>query len=260
MISKGSDQAVSVKHYRKGVKKRREERLRLLKAKQRRFQVLPLREERDIPPQFPLSSSRTNSASSAPMFKLICAMLLFTAVLMIMNTDHPQLADAKTLIRDVMTLDFNVEGVWAWYEAFTGQAPGFLPRLIARDDSSLPPSSDYVVPVSGARIVAGFNQDQQGIVLETGTTLDVEVVKEGWVTYVGEKEGLGKVVIIDHGQGEESWYGQLQDIHVHLYDWVNQGEVIGTTSVQDGREAGVLYFALRKNSEFINPLDVIPFE
>ncbi|MDQ0339498.1 stage IV sporulation protein FA [Caldalkalibacillus uzonensis] len=252
---------MSVKHYRKGVKKRREERLRLLKAKQRRSNPISFREGGNVPSQPSFPRSRTGGrASSTLMFKMICAMLLFTTVLMVMNTDHPQLREAKTFIRDVMTLDFNVEGVMALYEQKVGSQLGFLPQFIAKDDNSHPHSSDYVLPVSGARIVSGFNQDQQGIVLETGTTLPVEVIKEGWVTYVGEKDGLGQVVIIDHGQGEESWYGQLQEIKVQLYDWVKQGEVIGTTSVQEGSQEGVLYFALRRDAVFIDPLDVIPFE
>jgi len=248
---------MGVKQYQKGIKKRREERLRLLRARQRRLGSGASSLDRN--PIYSSGSYAGVNRSSNLLFKTVCALLLFTIVFLVMNANHPQLDQAQTFIRQVMTQDANWDEVREVYQSLVGNQAGFLPRFLVREGES-GEENHYVVPVSGAKVISDFNENRRGIVLETGSTLPVEVVKEGWITFVGEREGLGRTVIINHGQGEESWYGRLQEINVQLYDWVEQGQVVGTTSVPEGQDKGVLYFAIRKDSEFINPLDVISFE
>lgn len=249
---------MGVKRYQKGIKRRREERLRLLRERQRNMRD-PLSTRR---PQDPFYTGTSSSVyrSSFMMFRIVGALLLFTVVLIVLHGHYPQLEQAKTFIRQAMTYNVDVDQVRTAYQNLVGRETEFLPRLLAREENRKDTDDQYVLPVSGARVISTYNEKQRGIVLETGSTLPVEVVKEGWVTFVGEREGLGLTVIINHGQGEESWYGRLQEVNVQLYDWVEQGQVVGTTSVPDGQDKGILFFALRKDAQFINPLDVISFD
>lgn len=252
-----TEREMGVKRYQKSIKKRREERLRLIRKRQRELQKIS--PWHDLRPYGAPSSPLENKASFNLLFKTVCALVLFVGVLLVLEGEHPRLAEGKAWIKKVMTQDFQLDQVQEAFENLTGREVGFLPRIFTRENGQ-ELDSQYVVPVSNARVISGFSPKQRGIVLETGSTLPVEVVKEGWVTFVGEKEGFGRMVIINHGQGEESWYGRLNEIKVQLYDWVDQGQVIGTTSVPEGQEKGILYFALRKDSVFINPLDVISFD
>lgn len=262
---------MSFNQYKEGVRKRRQERLQLLRRKQRKLS----------PSSYYLSNKPSEGSSGLTNFnslsdpevqqdtqrlyptliKIVCSFLLITGVYMVMKSDHPQFADAQGFIIEVMQREYNVTGVMTWYEQRVGEQPSFLPKLINRNEREhSTPVKGYVVPVSSGKVVSSFGQNQQGIMVGTTTTLPVEVVKEGWVRFVGEREGLGQTIIIDHGHGEESWYGQLQDLQVQAYDWVKQGEVLGITSLSAESGQGLFYFALKKNTGFVDPMEVISFD
>jgi stage IV sporulation protein FA len=90
----------------------------------------------------------------------------------------------------------------------------------------------------------------------------VKAIKEGVVTSVGVKDGLGKTIVIQHSDKSESWYGNLADIKVSLYDNVKKEQVVGTVSDSTGTDKtkGKYYFAIKKEDQFINPIQVIRFE
>lgn len=267
---------MKMKQFKQGIKQRREARLRLLKEKQRKYGAsipLPTDKKRGA-----LSSTWSdysgehayrdatvharNRQTLQVLLKIICSLVLVTVVYLIMRSEHPELSATQHFVREVMSRDFNVQGVIGWYEQNLGTEPTFLPRIIRSDEEQKAPQSDYVIPVSGGLVISPFGQGQQGIMVKTvSTAMPIEVVKEGWVVFVGEKEGLGQTVIIDHLDGEESWYGQLQGIQVQLHDWVDQGEKIGySTPIQKESRQGVFYFALKKDAVFIDPLGVISFD
>lgn len=257
---------MDVDQYKEGIKKRREERLRLLRRKQRMESfsagtALGQRPKADIEQDkyavFPAleSEQREDLGMSPWIIKLFITVLLVVGVSVVMNSESPSLADTQDFIQDVMHREFNVAGVLAWYEE-AGENLRFLPKFI---NHSAPERSSYSVPVNGGKVVSEFGQDQQGILVGTRSSLPIEVIKGGWVKAVGAHDSLGQVIVIDHGDQEESWYGQVQDIKVQQNDWVEQGQVIGyTTSSTDGQ--GIFYFALKRNSIFVDPLDVITFD
>jgi stage IV sporulation protein FA len=261
---------VGFKQYKAGVKKRRKERLRLLRNKQRQSDersVSSLRSrEWDRDTQFygwlgeSTPEERIDHGGVMPIiFKSLIALALVMGSYFLMQTDseRSELIITKQLVYDVLHQDFNIQGVTAWYNR-QAKHVHFLPSFTAMGDKPLE-KQEYVVPVSSGNVTR-YAAAQQGLVIGTSRSLPVEVVKEGWVTFVGQKEGVGRVVVIDHGEGEEAWYGQLEDIQVEQYDWVEQGEVIGYTSVHAESGEGRFYFALRRDSVFIDPLDVISFD
>jgi stage IV sporulation protein FA len=65
-------------------------------------------------------------------------------------------------------------------------------------------------------------------------------------------------VIIQHANGMETWYGWLQDLNVKEKDWVKGGQLIGQVAQTKGQS--LIYFALKKENQFINPASVISFE
>ncbi|GAA0355069.1 peptidoglycan DD-metalloendopeptidase family protein [Caldalkalibacillus horti] len=253
--------------YKEGVKKRREERMRLLRRKQRYeappTSQLPMR-KKDKNEAFygmmvgsDLEQREDTGLFSLWIYKLMITLVIIGGTYFIMSSTSPELANSQDFIQDVFHREFNVEGVMAWYENRTGETLSFLPKLINRTNSD---EQGYGVPVSGGHVVSGFGQDQQGIIVGTHTELPIEVIKEGYVTSVQDIQGIGATVVIDHGDGEESWYGQLQNIQVQPNDWLEQGHIIGYTRISEENGQGVFYFALRKDREFVDPVEVIPFD
>lgn len=262
---------MSFDQYKVGVRKRRQERLQLLRKKQRKLSPSSYYLSNSPEEDFSYYSSflapsetegiQDNYRVYPTLIKIVCSFLLITGVYMVMKSDHPQFASSQEFIIEVMQREYNVTGVMTWYEQTMGDQPSFLPKIINRNEQEKStPVKGYVVPVSSGKVVSSFGQNHQGIRVGTTTSLPVEVVKEGWVRFVGEREGLGQTIIIDHGQGEESWYGELQDVQVQVHDWVKQGDVVGTTSLSAESGQGQFYFALKKNSSFVDPVDVISFD
>jgi stage IV sporulation protein FA len=127
----------------------------------------------------------------------------------------------------------------------------------SQSSSTNPKNSIWIVPVRGV-IVLPYDEKRKGIVIRTSTQAEVVAATEGWVTYAGYKDGLGNTIIIQHANGQETWYGWLQSLDVKEKDWVKSGQPIGRVGQTKGQS--LVYIALKKDKKFINPSGVIPLE
>lgn len=57
----------------------------------------------------------------------------------------------------------------------------------------------------------------------------VTVLDSGMVIFVGNKDDFNKTVIIETTNGVEEWYGNLDNIKINLYDYVNKNDILGDT-------------------------------
>lgn len=65
--------------------------------------------------------------------------------------------------------------------------------------------------------------------LEVDDNYIIKNRKEGIVIFIGDKEDLGKTIIISGIDGIEYWYSNIENISVNLYDNVKENEIIGST-------------------------------
>ena len=61
-----------------------------------------------------------------------------------------------------------------------------------------------------------------GAKLEVSKNYLVPVIEEGMVTYIGEKENYGNVIIVEDMNGISIWYGNMDTTTAKLYDYVNK--------------------------------------
>ena len=115
-------------------------------------------------------------------------------------------------------------------------------------------------PVNGT--LAGlFGQDRgdgevwKGVFYNT-VPAPVSSIASGTVTFAGELEGYGKVVVLDHGDGYVSIYSGLNEIDISQNYAVNAGSKIGTSGTLPSGETG-LYLEVRYNGQVMNPLSWI---
>jgi stage IV sporulation protein FA len=120
---------------------------------------------------------------------------------------------------------------------------------------------NFSVPAMG-KILENFEKNGQGIMIETGKGAAVQSINDGNVMFIGVKEGIGKTVIIQHPDKSETWYGNLDEIKVKLYEFIEKRTVVGTVSASTGEDKtkGQYYFAIKKGDDFIDPIQVIRFE
>jgi septal ring factor EnvC (AmiA/AmiB activator) len=92
----------------------------------------------------------------------------------------------------------------------------------------------------------------QGWLIGAAAGSEVRAVAYGRVAFADWLRGYGLLIIIDHGQGYMSLYGNNESLLHEAGAWVEPGEVISIVGSNAGSEQG-LYFELRKGGNAIDP-------
>jgi septal ring factor EnvC (AmiA/AmiB activator) len=114
-------------------------------------------------------------------------------------------------------------------------------------------------PVAG-RITRRYGASQasgelksSGIFIATAAGADVHAISSGRVAFADWLRGFGLLLIIDHGEGYMSLYGQNRSLYKEVGAWVNRGEVVAAAGNSGGQLRDGLYLELRKNGKPFNP-------
>jgi septal ring factor EnvC (AmiA/AmiB activator) len=91
-------------------------------------------------------------------------------------------------------------------------------------------------------------------IVTTPEVADVHAIYPGRVIFANYLRGLGWLIILDHGKGYMSLYGNNQALHKKTGDWVNIDEKIATVAPSTGKHLSGLYFEIRKDGRVLNPL------
>lgn len=99
----------------------------------------------------------------------------------------------------------------------------------------------------------------KGIDLMADVGAVVLAAKSGKVISATQNQGMGKYVIIRHGDKCITIYGHLSEILVHKNDYVRQGQIIGKVGKTGNARARDmlphLHFEIRKNGVPQDPLE-----
>ena len=87
----------------------------------------------------------------------------------------------------------------------------------------------------------------------------VEAIEEGIILEIAEKTDTGLTIVLQHADGTKSWYGNLNEIDVTLYAFVEKGTELGKIKTTEN-EKGTYYFAIKKGDDFIDPIQVMSFD
>jgi stage IV sporulation protein FA len=194
------------------------------------------------------------------MFKVLSAACLLLVVAIMFKEGAERFEPARDFVTKTMESEFQFAAVTTWYEDQFGKPLSLLPSAIKDKVPTSQPTIEYAVPASG-KILENFEKNGQGVMVETGTNSAVAAINEGTIEFIGQKEEIeGITVIVQHSDGSESWYGNLEGVDVQLYDFVEQKSKIGTVTDSNNGVNGTFYFALKKGDSFIDPIQVINFE
>ena len=122
------------------------------------------------------------------------------------------------------------------------------------------PTGSYIWPVYGSitsrfgyRYIFGSYSYHSGLDIAVPYGTSVKASDGGTVTFAGYKGSYGYLVIIDHGNGEQTYYGHNSSLLVSAGDKVYQGQVIAKAG-STGRSTGShCHFELRINGTAVNP-------
>ena len=97
-------------------------------------------------------------------------------------------------------------------------------------------------------IIESKEKYKDGVKVKTKNSL-IPSIKEGLITFVGEKEGYGNTIIISGSDGIDIWYSNLDNINVKIYDYINKGYLLG--------ESDELILVYKKDGEVLDYNDYI---
>ena len=139
-----------------------------------------------------------------------------------------------------------------------GQARRPKPGAASRLDL---PKNSLPWPAQG-RVIKPFGRERnqelgtwiihQGILIETLPEASVSALEDGRVIYSGAFRSYGQVVILDHGAGFFSVYGQLGLILKPKGSQVKAGEELAKAGSGQGA-GGTLYLEIRRGTEALDP-------
>lgn len=95
-------------------------------------------------------------------------------------------------------------------------------------------------------------QTATGIVYAAPVGSEVHAVAGGRVAFADWLRGFGLLMIIDHGDGYLSLYGQCETLLTTEGEWISAGTQIGTSGQVDTLGPG-LYFEMRKAGRAVDP-------
>lgn len=106
--------------------------------------------------------------------------------------------------------------------------------------------------VSGNQLLEYTSKEKynDGVKLTVSENYNVNLLESGIVVYIGEKEGYGKTIIVQQSNGIDAWYGNIENVDVKIYDYIEKGTIIGNANK-------TLYLVFQKNGEILNYEDYI---
>ncbi|OGX60174.1 MAG: hypothetical protein A2189_03505 [Paenibacillus sp. RIFOXYA1_FULL_44_5] len=204
--------------------------------------------------------NRINGSKGKIWRKMLISLTLFAAVWGVFHIQKPWTAPVKAYITREMNVDFNYGAVVVWYNRYFTGSPAFLPIFHSNNTETqkvnVPPAHTFYAPLKG-KIVSPYSEQTHGILLQTAADAPVAATATGRVSFVGQTSDHGLVVMIEHADGWQSIYGLLQSSSVKVDDWVKGGEKIGIDSTQPTQNYAQLYFALKNNNQYLNPMEVV---
>ncbi len=94
----------------------------------------------------------------------------------------------------------------------------------------------------------------KGLFLRAATNQAVKAVAAGRVVFADWLRGFGNLLIIDHGKGYMSLYGNNETLYKQVGDVLRGGDTIAAVGNSGGNEDSGLYFELRHEGKPLDPM------
>jgi len=95
---------------------------------------------------------------------------------------------------------------------------------------------------------------RNGIHIQTDSDADAKSVYEGKVIFAEWFKGFGQLVIVNHGSGYHTLYGNLSEIFSRVGDIIKENQVIGKVGTSGILNSPGLYFEIRYKGKPLDPI------
>lgn len=115
-------------------------------------------------------------------------------------------------------------------------------------------------PVSGIityRYGQRWGRAHTGMDIAVATGTPIYAATKGTVEFTGWYGGYGNLVIVNHGNGIQTYYGHCSEIYCHVGDEVTKDTVLAAAGSTGNSTGPHLHFEIRKNGTPLNPQNYI---
>lgn len=184
------------------------------------------------------------------IFQLVGALILVLLFIVIKMIPLEGTQEAYIVSKKMIDEDFNInETVMAinieGTEEYKEQALDYIDEIksLVVGEKTLKEKikEEYIVPTLGK--FKTLDETNKGIAILTDGDKDISASFDGTIREVKE-ESDGKHLIIDHGNGIETYYGLLSSINVKEGDKVSKGENLGKSGVIDSSSTKGIVFKI----------------
>lgn len=194
-------------------------------------------------------------------WKIVISLTLLGGVWTLFQLDHPMASKGQAFVSEVMKSEIDFASVALWYKDVFAGAPSFIP--IFQDGSGYAALVDgeirqaAVPPIEDAIVIRTFADLLNGVELAGDSGAQVVSIEKGRVIQVTEGRDS---VLIQHANDRITIYGNLGGASVAVNQWVEAGQSIGRLLISEEKGQSLLYFAVKQNDRYMDPLDVIPID
>ncbi len=205
----------------------------------------------------PSSSAGTDSSGSRARRKALLASLMRETPETLTLSD----ADTSLFVKtEFEKLDTVYEEVNVFAMAEEQEAQYILEKLeekraiIAGTPTRLP-TLGYITSDYGVRISPYDSRRKmhEGIDIANRYGADIVAPANGMVLFAGNKPGFGKVVVLDHGNGIETYFAHLSRFTVRMGDRVRRGQRIASVGSSGHATGPHLHYEVRANGLPVDP-------
>lgn len=119
----------------------------------------------------------------------------------------------------------------------------------------------FINPVGG-RTSSRFAELNRGLRSSYHTGLDIAnpvgtpiaAAASGTIVHSGWKSAFGKMIVIDHGNGVQTYYAHCSSLYKSVGEYVNQGDIIAAVGMTGNVTGPHLHLEVRVNGVAYNPI------
>ena len=162
-------------------------------------------------------------------FLITCLITIICLILFKKNASFKKYFNDK-----VLSVNFDFASINSIYKKYFG---GTLPF------SNIVPDTESVFSEKLSYI--SFSDYLDGVNLVVSDNYLVPSISDGLVVFIGEKEGYGNTVIVSGSDGVDTWYSNMKDVSVSMYQYISSGSFIGDCSKN-------LYLVFKKDGNVLD--------
>lgn len=201
------------------------------------------------------------------IFVIVCKLIVTPETMKIYNYSKEMVNynyDYKNIYTKLKAIDVSKINVNDIQNEIIEQIDSFKNIITGEETVKDKIRSNYAMPVEGkiltyyGEIIDPLAKEKvvnNGVNIEVKGNADVKAAYNGTVKEIGEDKNYGKYILINHGDGIETKYANLNDVLVKNDEVINKGYIIGKSKAPN-LHFEVLYMGENKNPDVYFPNEI----